>query len=54
MVRLGINENVISAGEMQRPQAVLFGHLQPESFRVELFSFSNIARRESAECLAVF
>jgi len=40
MVWLGIDQNVIVAGEVQRQQSMRFRNLQPKCFAVELFRLS--------------
>jgi hypothetical protein len=51
MIRLGINENVVSAGEMQRQQTVLFRNLQSQPLRTKLFNLADVRRSEPAKRL---
>jgi hypothetical protein len=54
MVRLGIDQNVIVAGEVQRQQSVRFRNLQPKCFAVELFRLSDVVSRKTTKCFAGF
>jgi hypothetical protein len=53
VIRLGVDQRVPAAGQVQRQQPVLFGRAEPEGLSVELLRRLKVIDGEPAERLGV-